>query len=167
MKAKIGTAKLRGWVLLALGLAITSGASGSDLGREDAIRFRQAGYRFLAWNMARIQDQVVDRRVPFSPEQVSRAALAIQGIANSGMGGLFLPGTDRDSAPIATRALPEVFDPAHRAEFNQAARRFIDQANRFAVVAKTGDPDAIRAQFDELGRACRKCHHSFREVVKQ
>lgn len=57
---------------------------------EDAIKFRQSGYGFMAWNVQRIKANVEGK---FDKEEVVKAANAIQAIASSGMGALYLPGT--------------------------------------------------------------------------
>ena len=37
------------------------------------------------------------------------------------------------------------------------------QANELQKVAATGDQAAIKAQFGELGKACKSCHDKYRE----
>ena len=79
-------------LLLAL-LAITlTGTAVAQIKPEDAIKWRQSGYGFMAWNMARIKMNVEGT---YNKEEVIKAANAIQAIANSGMGALFMPGTDK------------------------------------------------------------------------
>jgi hypothetical protein len=73
---------------------------------EDAIKFRQSGYGFMAWNMARIKMNVEGT---YNKDEVIKAANGIQAIANSGMGALYLPGTDKGTGWEKTRAKPEVF----------------------------------------------------------
>ena len=46
----------------------------------------------MAWNMVRIKTNVEGT---YNKEEVIKAANAIQAIANSGMGALYLPGTDK------------------------------------------------------------------------
>ncbi len=149
--------------LVALGIA---GAATAQMKPEEAIQTRQAGYKFMAWNMGKIKAQAVDGSVPFNRDQVLAAALAVKGIANSGMGALFIAGTDKNSAPVKTRALPELFDPKHVDERNKIAKNYIEQANKLAEIATGGDQGAIKAQFGELGKACKACHDKFREEDK-
>jgi hypothetical protein len=47
----------------------------------------------MAWNMGRIKMNVEGGN--FNKEEVIKAANAIQAIANSGMGALYPPGTDK------------------------------------------------------------------------
>jgi cytochrome c556 len=148
-------------------VGVTGTALAQQLSPEDAIKSRQAGYKFMAWNLSKIKAQAVDGTVPFNREQVLGAALAVKGIANSGMGALFVAGTDTKSAPVKTRALPELFDPKNVDERNKIAKAYIEQANKLAEVAAGGDQAAIKVQFGELGKACKACHDKFREDEKK
>jgi cytochrome c556 len=121
----------------------------------------------MAWNMGKIKAQVVDGATAFNKDQVLAAALAIKGVANSGMGALYLPGTDTASAPVKTRALPAIFDPKNNDERNKIGQNFVKQANMLAESAAGGDAVAIKAQFGELGKACKACHDKFREEDKK
>ena len=76
MKSKLAFA------LIAVSLA---GTAAAQLKPEDAIKFRQSGYTFMAWNMGRIKASVEGQ---FNKDEVIKAANAIQAIANSGMGAL-------------------------------------------------------------------------------
>jgi cytochrome c556 len=160
MKKPISGALL---TLVALGIA---GSAAAQMKPEEAIQTRQAGYKFMAWNMGKIKAQAVDGSVPFNKDQVLAAALAVKGIANSGMGALFIAGTDKNSAPVKTRALPELFDPKNIDERNKIAKNYVEQANKLAEVAAGGDPATIKGQFGELGKACKACHDKFREEDK-
>lgn len=157
--------RLSALLLIAACAAIPAAAA--DMKPEDAVKYRKAGYHFMAWNMGKIKAQVVDGAVPFNKDQVMSAALAIKGIANSGMGALFLPGTDLRSMPGKTHALPELFDPKNTEERNRIGQNYVQQANKLAEVAVTGDQAAIKAQFGELGKACKSCHDKFREDEKK
>ena len=76
-------------LLLAL-LAVTlTGVANAQVKPEDAIKLRQSGYGFMAWNMGRIKSNVEGT---YNKEEVIKAATAIQAIANSGMGALYPAG---------------------------------------------------------------------------
>jgi len=145
--------------LVALGVASSAFA---QLKPEDAMLTRQGGYKFMAWNMGKIKAQVEGPADKFDKGQVLNAALAIKGIANSGMGALFVPGTDKAIGNVKTRAKPEIFDPAHADERNKIAKNYVEQVNKLAEVAAGGDQAAIKAQFGDTGKACKACHDKFR-----
>ena len=87
---------------IATGLLGTTmlGGAGSALAQqgmkpEDMIQTRQAGYKFMAWNMGKLKGMLVDNPASFNKEQAMAAANAVQAVANSGMGALYVPGSDK------------------------------------------------------------------------
>lgn len=144
-----------------LGLALASAApmSFAQMKLEEAIEYRQAGYSFMAWNMGKIKAQAVDESVPFDKDQMIAAANAIAAIANSGMGALYLPGSDMKEMR-GTKLKPDFFKK--REEAATIARNFNAAANNLAAVAATGDKAAIAKAFGETGQACKACHDKFR-----
>lgn len=149
--------KHAGLGLIALTIA---GAAAAQMKPEDAIKFRQSGYTFMAWNMSKIKAQAVDATTPFNKDQVIAAANAIAAVANSGMGALYLPGTDTGKGWKDTRVKPELF--TDKEEVGKIAKNFVEQANTLQKVAMSGDQAAIKTQFGEMGKACKACHDKFR-----
>jgi len=145
-----------------LGIATLSIATVSvaQMKTEDAIKFRQAGYAFMSWNMGKIKAQVVDGTVPFNKEQVVAAANVIAAVANSGMGALYPPGSDKGSGFHKTRVKPEFFQ--NMQEVGKLAGNFNAAANELAAAAATGDQGAIKAAFGKVGETCKACHDQFR-----
>ncbi|NMF87995.1 c-type cytochrome [Aromatoleum petrolei] len=143
--------------LVALSLA---GIASAQMKPEDAIKNRQSGYTFMAWNMGKIKAQVVDGTTPYNKDQVVAAANVIAATANSGMGALYLPGTDKGKGWKDTRLKAEFFK--EQEEVGKIAKNFIEQANTLQKVAMTGDQAAIKAQFGEMGKACKACHDKYR-----
>ena len=88
-------------LLLALIAVTLAGTAAAQTKPEDAIKFRQSGYAFMGWNMGRIKANVEGQ---YNKDEVIKAANAIQAIANSGMGALYLPGTDKGKGWEETRA---------------------------------------------------------------
>ena len=72
-------------LLLALVSITLAGTAAAQVKPEDAIKWRQSGYGFMAWSMARIKMNVEGT---YNKEEVIKAANVIQAIANSGMGAL-------------------------------------------------------------------------------
>ncbi len=130
---------------------------------EDLIRFRQSGYEYMAWNMGRIKANVDGA---YNKDQVVQAANVIAAIANSGMGNLYAPGTDKGKGWHETNAKPELFDAANKAKVGELAGNFNREANELAKVASAGDAAAVKAQFGKLGQACKACHEKFRKEEK-
>ena len=81
-------------------------AASAQVKPEDQIKFRQAGYSFMSWNMGKIKANLEGE---YNAQQVQAAATAIAGIAGSGMGALYGPGTEKDIGSLKTRVKPEFF----------------------------------------------------------
>ena len=135
-------------------------AASAQVKPEDQIKFRQAGYSFMSWNMGKIKANLDGS---FNKEQVIAAANVLAATANSGTGALFAPGTEKDVGDQKTRVKPEFFDPAHKTKLNEVAMAFNKEANELAKVAATGDVAAIKAQFGKTGGTCKGCHDAFRK----
>lgn len=149
--------------LLGAALAGTLMQAGTALAEDpisEAIKHRQAGYSFMSWNMGKIKAQVVDGSVPFDAAQVAAAANVIAAIANSGMGALYPPGSAVGTGYNPTRLKPEFFDRLD--EVGPIAQKFNMAANKLAEVAATGDKDAIKVAFGDVGKSCKGCHDEFR-----
>ena len=143
--------------LALLSVSLVSGAAVAQVKPEDAIKWRQSGYAFMAWNMGRIKANVDGT---YNKDEVIKAANAIQAIANSGMGALYLPGTDKGKGWKDTRVKPELF--TDKEGVGKVATNFVQQANEMAKVAAAGDAAAAKAQFGKLGESCKGCHDKFR-----
>ena len=145
-------------------LSSTAGiVAAQQLTPEQMIKNRKAGYEFMAWNMGKIKAQVVEAPNTYNKDQVMAAARTIASIANSGMGALYGPGTDKDAGSEKTRLKSEFFLPQNQDEVKKIATAFTGAANELEKVAETGNVDAIKAQFGKTGEACKACHDKFRK----
>ncbi len=88
-------------VVAVLSLAL-AGSALADMKVEDAIKFRQSAYATMGWSMARIKGNVEGT---YNKDEVIKAANVIQAIANSGMGALYVPGSDNGKGWITLAAL--------------------------------------------------------------
>lgn len=154
---KINKLIAAGVAAAALGMSLT--ASAQVIGKEeDQIRWRQSAYHTMAWSMGRIKANVEGT---FNKDQVAEASNLIQAIANSKMGALFQPGSDKGKGWKETRVKPEFF--TDKENLGKIATNFGQQANEMAKVAAGGDAAAVKAQFGKLGEACKACHDKFRK----
>ena len=145
--------------LVLVGLVSASFAQQS-LKPEEMIKIRKSGYSFMSWNMGKIKANLDGN---FNKEQVIAAANVVAATANSGMGALFAPGTEKDVGDQKTRVKPEFFDPANKNKLSEVAMNFNKEANELAKVAAAGDVTAIKAQFGKTGGTCKGCHDAFRK----
>ena len=68
-----------------------------------------------------------------------------------------VPGTDKGKTDLKSSAFKE------KDKFMQDAKKVEAETAKLAETAKTGDLDAIKAQFGETGKSCKSCHDDFRK----
>ncbi|MGC3944551.1 MAG: cytochrome c [Chryseolinea sp.] len=124
---------------------------------EQLIKWRQSAYQLLAWNTGRIKSNVDGQ---YNKDDVIKAANTIAAIANSGLGGLFAPGTETGKGWHDTAVKPELFTDKKAGE---DAAAFNKEANELAKVALGGDAAAVKAQLGKLQGTCKACHDDFRK----
>ncbi|WP_018993047.1 c-type cytochrome [Aromatoleum toluclasticum] len=146
-------------VLAAVVLGPLSGSAlAAPLKPDEQIKFRKAGYGFMAWNMRKIKGNLEGT---YSNDEVAKAAAAVAAVSNSGLGALFGPGTDQDIGDLKTRVKPEFFQQADKVR--ELAQALNKEANELAKIATTGDVTAVKAQFGKTSDACQACHDRFRK----
>jgi cytochrome c556 len=124
---------------------------------EQLIKWRQSVYQVLGWNSARIKASVDGQ---YNREEVLRSANAIAALANSGVGSLFVPGTESGKGWKETATRPEFFRSPQRV--GELAGNFNREANELVRVVATGDAAAVKAQFGRLSQTCKACHDDFK-----
>ncbi len=149
--------------ILAPALAIAILASSASVLAQQApkpetlIKWRQSAFQVVAWNTGRIKNSLEGQ---YNKEEVQRAANAISGIANAGLGALFAPGSEQGKGWHDTSTKPELFKDGKR--FAELGGNFSKEATELASVANGGDVAAIKAQFGKLQRTCKACHDDFK-----
>jgi cytochrome c556 len=152
-------------LLVALLATALAGSALAQMKPDDAIKFRQAGYAFMGWNMSKLKVMLLDNPAAFNKEQAIAAANTIQAIANSGLGALYVPGSDKGTGFHHTHVKPELF--TDKEGVGKVAMAFNKEANELAKVAATGDADALKVQFGKVGESCKGCHEKFRSDDKK
>jgi cytochrome c556 len=148
---------------IVLALAVSASVLGvahaqQALKPEQAIKYRQAAYSYISWNMGRIKTNVEGAN--YNKSEVILAANAISAIANSGMGALYIPGSDKDAGGVKTSVKPEFFTRTQDAA--RLAQSFTREATELARIAASGDAVAVKAQFGKVGGTCKACHDDFK-----
>jgi cytochrome c556 len=149
--------KLTHFIIAGIAASISLSAA-AQMKVEDAIKIRQAGYRFMAWNMGKIDTNL---KGEFNADDVKNAASVIAATANSGMGALYPAGSDKGVGFHETAVKPEFFK--NMTKVVELARNFNKEANELLKVAASGDKDVIKAQFGKVGGTCKACHDDFRK----
>lgn len=142
-------------------LGVLSQNALAELKPEDAIKFRKASYSTLSWNMGKIKDMAVENTQAFDAKKVEAAANVIAAIANSGMGALYIPGSENDIGDMKTRAKAEIFTDGEGVK--EVAVNFIQASNDLQQAAATGDQDAIAKAFKATNASCKACHDKYRK----
>lgn len=127
---------------------------------DEQIRIRQGSELFMSWNMNRIGDMVAERPQAYNKETVMKAAQAIAAVANSGVGSLYGPGTEKSVGEAKTRVKAEFFKQPDKVK--ELMTNFAAEANELLKVAEAGEPAAIRQQLGKTNETCKACHESFR-----
>ena len=139
-----------------ISLSLATAAS-AQVKPEDQIKYRQAGYSFMSWNMGKIKANLEGE---YNAQQVQAAAAAIAGIAGSGMGALYGPGTEKDIGNVKTRVKPEFFE--NMQDDGTTATEFNTNAAALATAAASGDKAAVQKAFADTGSSCKACHDKYR-----
>jgi len=113
----------------------------------------------IAWNSGRIKAALTGQ---FAPQDVQSAANALAAVANSGLAGLFAPGTEHGKGWRETTAREEVFSDAGK--FRALTEEFAREANTLARVAAAGDRNTVNEQFLKVAQTCKSCHNQFRQT---
>jgi len=145
-------------ILAVLALASLASGASAQMKPEDAIKFRQSAYGFMAWNMGKIKANLEGT---YNKDEVAKAAHAVAVTATSGMGALYLPGTDKGTGWKETRVKPEFFQ--QQEEVGKLARAFNAAAAELDKAAASGDVAAVKAAFGKTGESCKACHDKFRK----
>ncbi len=146
-------------VVTTLAIGLSGAAAAQAIGKpEDQIRWRQSVMQTLGWSMGRIKANLDGT---YNKDQVVQAANTIQAIANSGMGILYQPGTEKGKGWKETRVKSELF--TDKEGVGKVAKPYVEAANEMAKVAASGDAAAVKAQFGKLGETCKGCHDKFRQ----
>jgi len=144
----------------AIALSASLGAAAQTAPKPEAlIKWRQSAYQVIAWNSGLIKAALTGQ---FAPQDVQSAANALAAVANSGLAGLFAPGTEHGKGWRETTAREEVFSDAGK--FRALTEEFAREANTLARVAAAGDRNTVNEQFLKVAQTCKSCHNQFRQT---
>ena len=145
---------------LAIVVAGASLSAQAAVSPEDQIKLRKAGYSYMSWNMGKIKAQVIDQSVAYNQQQILAAANTLDAIANSGMGALYGPGTDKQVGSQTTRVKPEMFDNLD--DVGNSSAPLSQATAQLVAAANADDQGAIRTAFAAVGQSCKACHDKYR-----
>lgn len=145
--------------MMLLAMSITS-VQAQQVRPETLIKWRQSAYQVMSWSTSRIRANVEGQ---FNRDEVIKAAILLNALANSGMSGLYPPGTENGSGWHETNARPEIF--RNQALVIERAGALGREAGILLNLANSADVAMIKAQYAKVVQTCRNCHDDlkFRE----
>ena len=124
---------------------------------EDAIQYRQSVMFLIGQHFFGRMAAVVKGQSPYDKAAFEQNAGIVETLATLPWEAFMVPGTDKGKTGLKSSAFKE------KDKFMQDAKKMEAEVAKLAGTAKTGDLDAIKAQFGETGKSCKSCHDDFRK----
>ena len=143
-----------------LGLALMAGFAGAAQAQapfgkvEDAVKYRKNALFVMSQHFGRLGPVVKGER-PYDKDEVAKNVAIAEQMSKLPWAG-FVAGSDKGD----TRAKPEIWSDA--AKFKAAGEKMEQEMSKLSQAAKGGDLNAVKAQFGEVGKACKGCHDAYR-----
>ena len=122
---------------------------------QDAIRYRQAVMTLIGQHFGSM-GQVVKGEQPYNQTSFAEEATVLEMLAKMPWDAFLYPASDRGKTKLNSKALKNTED------FMQAARKLENETAKLAAAAKTGELDAVKAQFGATAQTCKGCHGEFK-----
>ena len=122
----------------------------------DVIKERQQGLKHMGEEFKAVMDGM--RGGNLDPNKVKELSATVNKTANA-MANWFPQGSGPE-AGVKTAAKPEIW--SDRATFDAARQKLVDEGQKFAQVANSGDMSGVGMAARGLGGACKGCHDKFR-----
>ena len=142
-------------VVLMAGVAGVAQAQEPFAKMEDAIKYRKNALFVMSQHFGRLGPVVKGER-PYDKDEVAKNAAIAEQMSHLPWAG-FVAGSDKGD----TRAKPEIWTDA--AKYKASADKMMQEMDKLSVAAKSGDLNAIKAQFGETAKTCKGCHDAYRK----
>lgn len=153
MRQFIGTT----FLVLAAGYSISTFSAPDP--KEQAIKARQADMTLRGFNAGPLF-AMAKGDIPYDAAMASKLANNLKTLMGVDIGHAWVPGTDNESYPGVSEALPALWEDMD--EVRERGKAYADAVNNISGTAGNGI-DALRAGVRDLGKACKGCHDDFRE----
>jgi cytochrome c556 len=147
-------AMVAGSVLMVL---VVSSAYGKFERPDDAIAYRQSVMTLMGHHFG-LMAAVIKSTSTYTKDVFAKNAQLVAAFAKLPWEAFTVAG----SAAGNTQLKPEAFN--QQAEFKEMAAGLESQTAKLADAAASGDINAIKAQFGEVGKSCKDCHTQFRKL---
>ena len=125
---------------------------------EDAVKYRKAAFTVMANHFARV-GAMTSGKQPFDAKIAAENVAVVETMSKLPWAG-FVAGTDKGD----TRALPEIWTEADA--FKAGADKMQAAVVKLSAAAKTGNLDAVKTAFGEVGQTCKACHDDYRKTER-
>ena len=122
---------------------------------EFAIKYRQSVMFLIAQHFGRMA-AMVNEKAAYNKEVFEDNALLVQTLSRLPWEAFMVPGTDKGGTTLKSSAFEQ------QGKFNEVSQAFEKQIADLVNKAKSGDFDAVKTQFGEVGKSCKACHSQFR-----
>jgi cytochrome c556 len=137
-------------------LGLLGGAAFAQFAKtEDAIKYRQSAMFLIGQHFSRM-GAVVKGQQPYDKEAFVQNAALVDTLYKLVLDAFMVPGSDKGSN-MKSDAL------AQKDKFAQRHKTTEMELDKLVSVAKSGDLNAIKAQFGEAGASCKACHDAYRK----
>ncbi len=146
---------LRILVSLVLVVAALDGAYAQFANPEHAIKYRKSVMFLIAQHFGRMAEMVKEK-IPYDKGVFTGNAMVVETLSHLPWEAVMVPGTDKGDTTLKSSAFKQ------QAKFNEVAQTFEKHTTKLVSTAKSGDFNAIKRQFGEVGKSCKACHTQFR-----
>jgi cytochrome c556 len=123
---------------------------------EDAIRYRKAVMTIIGQHFGRVA-AVVKGQMPYDKGAVEHNAAVLETMSELPWEAVMEPGSDQGDTTLKASAMEE------KEKFMAVASQFESAIQKLAETAKSGDLEAVKAQFGEVAKSCKACHSTYRK----
>ena len=123
---------------------------------EQAIDYRSALMEVMVWNMKQMGAMLKGKK-PFEQATFARRARDLKATSHLDI----LAGFPEDSVDDESDARDEIW--LDWENFTTKLDNMRNKSEALARAAASGETEAVRSSFSELGKACKSCHKAFRK----
>jgi cytochrome c556 len=124
---------------------------------DDAISYRQAVMTVIGEQFGRIA-AVATGQAPFNEKALAQYTMVLRTMSELPWEACLMPGSYKGKTSLKASVMKEKND------FMAMARQFENSSNKLDETAKSGDLDAVKAQFGEVAKSCKGCHMTYRNL---
>jgi cytochrome c556 len=136
--------------LLVFGLAYAKFAKS-----EDAIEYRQSVMTIMGYHVDQM-GAVVTGKKPYERKAFSRNAAIVEMLATLPWQAFMTLGSDKGKTALKPVAFRE------KNKFMAKAKALETETRKLAKAAASGNFNAVKDQFGEVGKSCKSCHDAYR-----